>query len=304
MDLNELLEDLEVTTKSELSSMPEVVDVGDDLDVSKLPIVVRKWTRLSEVVAVVADLKGSTTMGTGKRAASTASIYEAGTGGIVKIFDKFAADFIQIQGDGAVALYWGQSCYERAMCAGITAKTMSVHLAEEIEKKWPDGPKTGFKVGVASGRVLVKRVGTPRNPSQQEPVWAGKPVNYATKAAQCADRHELVATGSVWDHIERNDYLTMSCTCGDGPMDSIWKDFEINKLNEGDPERQGRRLLSSWCVAHGEEYCNAILDGQKNRPEVNGLREAMLRDQMGHAIRAKARRERDDRRNRLKGLSA
>ena len=35
---------------------------------------------------------------------------------------------------------------------------------------------------------LVKRIGTPRNPAQQESIWAGKPVTYASKAAQ-----------SIWD---------------------------------------------------------------------------------------------------------
>lgn len=304
MDLNDLLDDLTATIKAELASMPEVVDGSDDLDVAALPIVARRWTRMYDIVAVVADLKGSTTMGTGKRAPSTASIYEAGTGGVVKVFDQFEADYIQIQGDGAFALFWGERRYERAMCAGITIKTMSVDLAEQIEKKWPDGPKTGFKVGVASGRVLVKRIGTPRNLDQQEPVWAGKPVNYATKAAQCADRHELIATGSVWDHIEKNDYLTFSCTCDNGPSDGIWKDFEIERLPEADPERQGRCLVSSWCAVHGEEYCNAVLDCQKNRAEVNSLRESMLLGQMADAVRAKARRDRENRRNHVRGLSA
>lgn len=304
MDLKDLLEDLSSTTKDEFSSMPDVVDGGDDLDVATLPITARKWTRMRDVVVVVADLKGSTQLGTGSKAASTASIYEAGSGSVVKIFDEFDADFIQIQGDGAFAIFWGARRYERAMCAGITVKTNSLDIASQIETKWPSKPETGFKVGVASGRVLVKRVGTPRNPAQQEPVWAGKPVNYATKAAQCADRHELIVAGSVWDRIENNDYLTLSCTCGDGPSVGIWKDFEIEKLPADDPERHGRRLVSSWCAVHGEEYCNAILDGTKNRAEANSLRESMLLTQMADAVRAKARRERDDRSSRRRGLSA
>lgn len=303
MELSDLLDDLMATTEEEFASMPEVVEGTDDLDVSSLPIAARKWTRMDDVVVVVADLKNSTQLGTGSKAASTASIYEAGTGGVVRIYDEFDADFIQIQGDGAFAIFWGDRRYERAMCAGITIKTNSHDLADQIEAKWPAKPETGFKVGVASGRVLVKRVGTPRNPAQQEPVWAGKPVNYATKAAQSADRHELIVAGSVWDHIEKNDYLTFSCSCGD-PSSGIWQDFEIEKLPEGDAERLGRRLLSSWCTVHGEEYCNAILDGKKHRTEVNNLRAAMLQGQMANAIRLKARREREDRRSRLRGLSA
>lgn len=304
MDLKDLLDGLAAKTKGELASMPEVVEGSDHLDVSKLPISARTWTRLDDIVAVVADLKGSTTMGTGKRAASTASIYEAGTGGVVRTLDQFGADYIQIQGDGAFALYWGGRRYERAMCAGITVKTMSLDFADQIEKKWPDGPKTGFKVGIASGRVLVKRVGTPRNREQQEPVWAGKPVNYATKAAQCADRHELIVAASVWNHIEQNDYLALSCPCGSGPSASIWKHMEIEKLPEDDSERQGRLLLSSWCDIHGEEYCNAILDGRTNRAEDGKLRVDMGHRQWKNALRTKKVSERENTRNRRGGLRA
>jgi class 3 adenylate cyclase len=303
VNLQELLDDLASSTKEEFKSMPEVVDGGDDIDVGTLPIKARKWVKVDDVVVVVADLKNSTKLGTGSKAPSTASIYQAATGGVVKILDEFDADFIQIQGDGAFAIFWGDRRYERAACAGITVKTNSIDLCEQIEAKWPSKPETGFKVGIASGRVLVKRVGTPRNPAQQEPVWAGKPVNYASKAAQCADRHLMIVTGSVWDHFEKNDYLTFSCTCSE-PSDSIWDDVTIDRLPEDDPEAQGRLLKAKWCTFHGEDYCDAILDGKKNRPEVNNLREAMLLSQMRDAIRVKASQERRDRRAHLTGLGA
>jgi class 3 adenylate cyclase len=302
--LSDLLDELEVATKDEFASMPEVIEAGDDLDVGSLPITARKWMKVKDVVAVVADLKSSTKLGTGSKAPSTASIYQAATGGIVKVFDRFQADFIQIQGDGAVALFWGDRCYERAMCAGITIKTACIDLCEQIQAKWPAKPETGFKVGVASGRVLVKRIGTPRNPAQQEPVWAGKPVNYAAKAAQSADRHQLVVTGSVSDHIERNDYLVFSCGCGDGPSDAIWTNFEITRLPDDDAEAQGRLLTSQWCSEHGPEFCDAIISGKRNRDDVNNLREALLLTQMETALRLKARNQRQDRRNRISGLSA
>ena len=73
----------------------------------------------------------------------------------------------------ALIVFWGDLRYERALCAGITIKTFSVDMVERLEKRWDDLPETGFKVGVASSRLLVKRIGTPRNPAQQEPVWAG-----------------------------------------------------------------------------------------------------------------------------------
>jgi class 3 adenylate cyclase len=304
VDLDELLQELDQTVKSELDSTPDVEDWDGSLNVSTLPITARKWIKVPDLVAVLADLKNSTQLGTGKWAASTASIYQAGTGDVVEIYNRFGADFIQIQGDGAFALFWGDMRYERAMCSGITVKTFSEDLVRRLEKKWPTMAETGFKVGVASGRVLVKRIGTPRNPAQQEPIWAGKPVNYAAKSAQSADRHELIVTGSVWDRIESNDYLAISCGCGTGgnPSTGIWSDMTIERLPQGDPEREGRRLTASWCKVHGASYCAAVMAGLKKRSDADEARKQLALSQMDNAIRFKAARERLDRRARLAGL--
>lgn len=71
--------------KDEFASMPAVVDRGNDLDVSTLPLTARRWIRLDDVV-VVADLKNSTKLGTGSKAASTASIYQATTGSVARAY--------------------------------------------------------------------------------------------------------------------------------------------------------------------------------------------------------------------------
>jgi class 3 adenylate cyclase len=300
--LQSILGELEKNVREELKSNPEVVDSGTTLDLSKLPIVARRWMKVSRVMAVVADLKGSTKLGTGKRAASTASIYEAGTGNVVRIFDKFGADFLAIQGDGAFGLFWGERNFERAMSSAITIRTFSEDFVNQLEKKWPEGPVTGFKVGVAEGRLLVKRIGTPRNVNQQEPVWAGKPVNYAAKAAQTADRNEIIVTGSVWDRVEKNEYLAISCPCSNGPSLGIWKDVEIQNLPDNEPDAQGRLLMAGWCAIHGEEYCKAINEGKTKRDDVSHLRVALEKSQFANAIRENARLGREWRRNRSEGL--
>lgn len=252
---------------------------------------------------MVADLKSSTKLGTGKWAQSTASIYEAATGGVMSIFDEFRSDFLAIQGDGVFALFWGEKRVQRAVCAGITVKTFSEDVVERLENKWKNIAEigTGYKVGVANSRVLVKRAGTPRNPAQQEPVWTGNAVNYATKAAQCADRGEMVVTGSVWDSVENNDYLALSCPCGDGPSESIWEDFTIDQLPEGDPDAVGRVLTATWCDVHGADYCAAVLAGEKKRDDAAGARLALTKSHMESAWWAKAQNERRSRLARLRG---
>jgi len=293
VDLEALLSTLDDRVKDELASTPDVDDVGHDLDIDDLPEDERRWLKVTDVVAVVADLKNSTKLGTGKWAQSTASIYEAATGGVVSIFNEFDADFLAIQGDGVFGLFWGDKRVQRAICAGITIKTFSLDLVGRLEGKWASVAEieTGYKVGVANSRILVKQVGTPRNPAQQEPVWAGNAVNFATKAAQSADRDQLVVTGGFWDRIEKNDYLAFSCPCGESPAE-IWSDFKIDRLPEDNPDSEGRVLRSKWCDTHGEDYCAAILAGSTRRDDVADVRHSMDKSLMENAIFMKAKNER------------
>jgi class 3 adenylate cyclase len=294
-DLKQLLDDLDDHVASELKNTPNVIDKGDSLVPSDLPIEARCWHKAHDVVAVVADLKSSTLLGLNKHAASTASIYEAATGGAVQILDAFAADFIAIQGDGALGLFWAENRLARAVCAGITIKTFSEKkLVSRLEAKWPalGEIKTGFKIGIASSDLLAKRVGIPRSP-HQEPVWAGKSANYATKCAQQADRHQMLVTGSVWDYCEDNDFLAVSCGCGKGPSAGIWRDAEVERLPADDPERTGRLLVVPWCDIHGPEFCSAVMSGERSRPDVTDQRTLEVNRLMSNSLRAKKKRERE-----------
>jgi class 3 adenylate cyclase len=303
VDLKALLEDVDDDVKTELANMPEIVERGDDLDVGSLPIKARRWHRADEVVAVVADLKSSTRIGLNKKPASVASIYEASTGGVVQVFDEFDADFVAIQGDGAFGLFWGDYRMERAVCAGITIKTFSArHLVPRLEKRWPDSlPETGLKVGVAASPILVKRVGVPRT-DHQEPVWAGRAVNYAAKAAQQADAHQMLVTGTVWDWAQDNDYLAVTCPCGDGPSPSLWTDVTLDKVPGDDGEREGKLLTSQWCEHHGAEYCAAVLSGETYRPDAHETVEMASAEERANPVRARAARDRRDYLSRMRGL--
>lgn len=273
VDLRALLEAVDDDVKDVLAKNPLVTD-RDELDADDLPDAAGEtWFRVPDVVAVFIDLQASTKLSVGKHPASTAAIYRAAMKNAVKILHDFAADFIQVQGDGVFGLFWGERPVERGLCAGITAKTFSRDSLEpRLEARWPDAPETGFKVGIAQGSVLVKKVGTPRNPNEQEPIWAGKPVNYAAKAAQQADRGELIVTGGVWLAIEGNDYLTVSCGHGTDENDDLsvlWTDVEIEKLTHDSDDAAGRLLKACWCDECGPAYVKAILAGETTRPETD-----------------------------------
>lgn len=292
VDLEALLSSADDHVVEELSSMPDVVLKGHDLDIAELPFDERVWHRVDDAVTVFTDLKASTQLGLNKKAPSTASIYEAATGNVASIFAEFGADFLAIQGDGAFALFWGDHRKRRAVCAGITVKTFSErHLVPRLEKKWEELPETGIKVGIANSPLLVKRVGLEGSDSH-EPVWAGRAVNYAAKCAQQADRGQLIATGSIWDWISGNDYLAASCDCGD-PSSEIWSDVTIDKIPDiGDGEREGKLLTSIWCAVHGADYCSTILDGKRSRTNVTNVVTSALTMELSHTNRRMARETR------------
>jgi class 3 adenylate cyclase len=306
VDLSELNDWLSEKVKTEFAINPEVVD-ATEIDVLALPIDARKWTRLEDVVAVVADLKSSTQFSYTQQPASTGAVMEAAVCGLTEVLDRFGVNYMQAQGDGGFGLFWGHDRYERALCAAITIQTFSRKTLEPaIVKKWPSLPETGFKVGVACGPVLVKRVGKARKADRQDPVWVGKPVNYAAKCAQQTVPHEMLVTGSVWDWVATNDYLSMTCDCGSGPSREIWIERTIEHLRPDDPEASGRVLTSAWCEVHGAEFCDAVLAGEKTRAsariEKSALQTSILADSLA-AVRAQMRRDRRNRRNGLGGRS-
>jgi class 3 adenylate cyclase len=301
-NLDKTLEELREHVKTQLAVNPEVVATDATLSVDDLFIEARKWHLLENVVAVVADMQGSTNLGFGKHLASTATIYEASTGGLVRSLKTFDPNYIAIQGDGAVALFWGELAMERALCAGITVKTFSErHLVPQLAGKWENLPTTGLKVGIASSRVLVKKVGIPRT-SHQEPVWAGKAVNFAAKCAQQAVAGELIVTGSVWDFVEENDYLSLSCECGTGPA-QLWSDVTIKKIAGDEGEDAGRLLRSAWCMIHGAEFCASVLEGKSERLDAPQVREAMVKALRHESFMEAQRVKRIATRNRIRGLA-
>lgn len=306
IELQALLDDADRHVADELECMPEVEDKGHDLDVGALPFSERVWHKVTEAVAVFVDLKSSTRLDLDKYPASTASIYEAATGNVAEMFYRFEADFIAIQGDGAFALFWGPGRRERAICAAITAQTFGIKsLTPRLEKKWEKLPETGLKVGVAFSSLLAKRIGVEGDEDSEEPVWAGKAVNYAAKCAQQADRMQLIVTGSMWEWISKNDYLSISCGCGDdGPSSEIWQNVTIDKIPETSAalgDREGKLLVSQWCDLHGEEFCNAVLAGKRKRSdEVSSLASAALVTEYKNPKRAAAR----DLRSAQRGRSA
>lgn len=263
--VNASLDDQYDRARKDLQQPVEIEDVDTFPKLTDLYVDKRKWLRVKNVVAVSADLKDSTALSFNKYAQTSARLYETATGSAVRLMAKFDPQFMDIQGDGLFGLFHGERAFERALCAGITLKSFSVRsVAPLIDELFADNfPDTGFKVGMSAGVLVAKKVGVR---GTNEPVWAGKPVNYAVKCAGKADRHELIATANVYEKFIDNEYVTHSCGCPDGIPRPLWLDVEVEKLGK---HSQCKLLLVGWCKEHGDEFCAAILDGKRKRDDVS-----------------------------------
>jgi class 3 adenylate cyclase len=260
--INSDLATLAKGAEKDLKTTVEVIETDHIPSLDEMYVEARKWRRVKNVVAVSADLKDSTSLNFDKYVNTSARLYEAATGSAVAIFTRFSPGFMQVQGDGMFVLFHGDHALERAFCAAASLKTFSErHLVPMIHELFSDSfPETGYKLGMASGIIAVKKVGVR---GTNEPVWAGRPVNWATKCAQKADQHELVVTSPIYDKLGSNDYITHSCSCG--VPTPLWTDVAVEKLGK---HSQCRLLKSKWCTTHGDEYCQAILDGKRDRDDI------------------------------------
>ncbi len=262
--INGALAEQHEEASADITSAVEIEDVDKFPSLSDLYLEKRKWLRIRNAVAVSTDLKNSTALNFDKYAQTSARLYQAVTGSVVRIFSLFSPEFIAIQGDGAFALFHGELAFERAFCAAASIKKFSVaSIGPLIDEKFSDNfPDSGLKTGIASGILVAKKVGVR---GTNEPVWAGKPVNFASKCAQGADRHELIVTSAVYEKLAPNDYIDYSCGCPNGVPYSLWSEIEVEKLGK---HSKCMRLGSNWCEVHGDEFCRAILDGKRTRTDV------------------------------------
>jgi class 3 adenylate cyclase len=276
MEVSKILDEAGADAKKELTTPVTIEEVDEFPAVDELYVEKRIWKKIDDVVVVSADLKGSTKLNFRKYAQTSAQLYAAVTGNMVRLASAFQPEFIDVQGDGIFALYHGDGRYRRALCAAITIKSFSEHhLEPAIEASMSERfPETGLKVGMAGGILAVKKVGIR---GTNEPVWAGKPVNWATKCAAAADRSQLIVTRRVFQKFEDNDYVTHSCGCGHDSItgenvpggavpSELWTSTDVETLPED--EIECKLLRSSWCPIHGDEFCTAILEGKTSRKDV------------------------------------
>lgn len=277
MSINEFLSETADRAESDLSTAVTIERATTFPTPSKLVLEAPTWKRIENAVVVATDLKGSTRISYSKQDRVGARAYQASTGNCSRIFQRFDAQFVDVQGDGLFGIFHGELAAERAIATAYTLKSFSssalaklidAHLGGDL----PEGFETGLKIGIDAGTLLAKRIGV--RGEHNEPVWAGKPVNYATKCAQAADRHELIVTDRFFKLIADNDYVRYSCGHSNGVPDQtpapLWRETEVDTLGD-DSACKIFPQATSWCEHHGDEFCHAIETGETDREDLEGL---------------------------------
>jgi len=277
MSITQFLSETAERAKSDLKTSVTIEKASTFPTPNKLYLEKPVWKRIENTVVVATDLKGSTRISYTKQDRVGARVYQASTGNCSRIVQRFGAKFVDVQGDGLFAIFHGDFAAEQAIAAAFTLKSFSVSalariIDEQLGADLPEGFETGLKIGIDAGTLLAKRIGV--RGDHNEPVWAGKPVNYATKCAQAADRHELIVTDRFFKLVEEIDYVVYSCGCAGGEPGQtpgpLWRQTEVETLGDHSSCKTFPQA-SSWCPHHGDEFCAAIEGGEAYRSELEGL---------------------------------
>ena len=277
MSINEFLSETAERAESDLSTAVTIEKATAFPTPGDLYLEKPVWKRIEDAVVVATDLKGPTRISYSKQDRVGARVYQASTGNCSRIFQRFSAQFVDVQGDGLFGILHGELAAERAIATAFTLKSFSSAalarlIDEQLGADLPEGFETGLKIGIDAGTLLAKRIGV--RGDHNEPVWAGKPVNYATKCAQAAERHELIVTDRFFKLVADSDYVRYSCGHSGGVPDQtpapLWMETEVATLGD-DSGCKTFPQATSWCEHHGDEFCNAIETGLTDREELEGL---------------------------------
>ena len=250
------------------NTIPETSRIPIDTPLDK-PV---HWLKIPKVTSVFVDMINSTKLSAAQHPKSTAKLYQLFTGTAVRIFDAFETPYIDVRGDGVLALFNENQC-NRALAAAIAFKTFCKR--EFIPRAQNQVPQLeiGAHIGIDRGDVLVRRIGIRiRNGDiqAQNEVWAGKPVNMSAKLASKSENGQLLVSGRFFGQIN-SDFALKSCGCeidvnGNrrmGAKSDLWTTESVAHHGIFDFEH-AHRLDSTWCKIHGSEFCTKLLelDGQ------------------------------------------
>lgn len=228
-------------------------------DTTQIPIEnPQNWLKIPDVICVFVDMRGSTQLSASSHDNSTARAYQLFTGTAVKLFSEFESPYIDVRGDGALALFDSNQPH-RALASAVTFRTFATEEFTPLIKD-KTGLDIGCHVGLDARTVLVRKIGFKRyrgRSDRQNEVWAGRPVNMAAKLASEANDDELLASGRFFQKLTSR-YALKTCGCPQGDIVDLWSEKDVSDDDRFDFDT-AHTLGSIWCRVHGKEFCEKLV---------------------------------------------
>lgn len=223
------------------------------------------WFKIPDVICVYVDIRNSSAMSASSHDKSTASVYELFTGTAVRLFHDFRASYIDVKGDGVFALFNRDEVF-RSLAAAVTFKTFASESFVPLVKEKLGNLSVGFHMGIDQKTVLVKQVGLKDDDdrdSRKNEVWAGKPINMAAKLASRSKDNELHISDRYFERFDGKELVLKSCGCSNnqtsGKKADLWEKVDVSEDGHFD-FKTAYLLKSLWCITHGKEWCEGILE--------------------------------------------
>jgi len=175
---------------------------------------------------------------------------------------KFDARYIDIQGDGLMAIFDGHNSYAKGFIAATTFRTyIDRYLAKRISSRTDGRINLKTRSGLSYGSIIVKRVGTR---SENKEVWAYHRVNQAAKLAKISPENGIAVSAGAYEKLSRIDWIENSCGCSGGTYTGekkcLWHEVEQEHIEPYKPLiTKAFTMTSTWCPIHGEEYLQNII---------------------------------------------
>jgi class 3 adenylate cyclase len=240
-------------------------------DTTEIPLLKpRLWLKIPDVVCVFVDMKGSTKLSASVHDESTAGAYQLFTSTAVRLFNAFKSPYIDVKGDGAFALFNSDQVHT-ALAAAVTFRTFTSEVFNPTLKE-----KTkldiGAHIGIDQKTVLVRKLGLKQvdgRSDRQNEVWAGKPVNMASKLASISGEGHVLVSDRYFHNLT-DDHALLSCGCVDdgtylGTRARLWSELKVVEITDKQMFDFDvvYRLNNRWCPNHGDEFCQAILKADR-----------------------------------------
>lgn len=234
------------------SSIPDTTDIPIEDPL--------RWFRVHDVICVYVDMVDSTKLSASTHENGTAGVYRLFTNTAIRIFHEYDAPYIDVKGDGVFALFNSNQKY-RALVAAVSFKTFAeCDFVPRVEKV--TDLRLGAHIGIAQRTVLVRKLGLKSKggrSDRQNEVWAGKPVNMASKLAAKSNAGELFACDKYY-HSLKDSRATYSCGCngGAGAKTALWHSVDVSTDDRFDFDT-AYKLTPCWCPHHGREFAEGLL---------------------------------------------